>query len=273
MEHACSMDPTRRWSASIDNSVLKRPSLCAHLRYSPIYLRRNERSRYIATVCHTPMVFFFRHEMCSIIGMPRSPHCSLPFRNLLAESHLDLVYAISLDLFRKLSLTVDLDELVSWGASGLVEAATRYRANKLTPFPKFASPRIRGSIYDGLGKSLPLPRSVFRRLTQAPPRTSRMFASDFCASEYYTKTAQVHWARWLATRQTNPYAVSEQKQYRQRLARSLPFLPIKHRILLVHYYLGSCSMPQIARLFRVTKSQISRTHERLMTLLQWGMEI
>lgn len=70
-------------------------------------------------------------------------------RNKLVEKHMPLARRIARQC-RKVFWTpnVELDDLTQWAYFGLVEAATRYRANTGVPFGAFASLRIRGRIFD-----------------------------------------------------------------------------------------------------------------------------
>lgn len=80
----------------------------------------------------------------------------------LAE-HLGLVHHVARQLKRGLAADADLEELVSAGTLGLMEAARGFDPSRGLAFSTFAAPRIRGAILDELRRHDPLPRSVRRR--------------------------------------------------------------------------------------------------------------
>jgi len=71
-------------------------------------------------------------------------------KNQLVEQHLGLVQAIARKVKKTLGARIDLDDLVAYGAKGLVEAAERYDARPGVAFTTFAYYRIRGAMFDGL---------------------------------------------------------------------------------------------------------------------------
>jgi RNA polymerase sigma factor FliA len=70
--------------------------------------------------------------------------------NQLVEKHLSLVQAIARKVKKTLNASIELDDLVGYGAKGLVEAAERFDARHGVAFTTFAYYRIRGAMYDGL---------------------------------------------------------------------------------------------------------------------------
>jgi RNA polymerase sigma factor for flagellar operon FliA len=68
----------------------------------------------------------------------------------LAEEHLGLVRALALKACQGLPPQIEVDELVSCGTEGLMEAAERFNPTAGASFKTFAYYRINGAIYDGL---------------------------------------------------------------------------------------------------------------------------
>ncbi len=71
-------------------------------------------------------------------------------KNQLVEQHLPLVQAIARKVKKTLGARIELDDLVAYGAKGLVEAAERYDARPGVAFTTFAYYRVRGAMFDGL---------------------------------------------------------------------------------------------------------------------------
>ena len=80
------------------------------------------------------------------------------------ESALDLVDAIARRIARELGGVAELDELLSFGREGLLDAARKFDASRGVPFRGYASFRVRGAILDGVRASARLPRRVHERL-------------------------------------------------------------------------------------------------------------
>ena len=84
-------------------------------------------------------------------------------RQQLLSEHLGLVYHVARQLSRAKQMDVELDELVSAGTIGLIEAFNNFDASRGLAFSTFAAPRIRGAILDELRRQDHVPRSVRRR--------------------------------------------------------------------------------------------------------------
>jgi RNA polymerase sigma factor for flagellar operon FliA len=77
--------------------------------------------------------------------------------------HLGLVYHVARALVRGRAIAIELDELVSAGTLGLIDALAHFDASRGLAFATFAAPRIRGAMLDELRRQDHVPRSVRRR--------------------------------------------------------------------------------------------------------------
>jgi RNA polymerase sigma factor for flagellar operon FliA len=84
-------------------------------------------------------------------------------RDALLELHIGLVHHVARQLANRLSTEAELDELVSAGTLGLLQAAESFDAGRGLSFSTYAVPRIRGAILDELRKQDHVPRNVRRR--------------------------------------------------------------------------------------------------------------
>jgi RNA polymerase sigma factor for flagellar operon FliA len=75
-----------------------------------------------------------------------------PSPQQLIEECQGLVRSLALGIHRKVPSNVELDDLISYGQIGLVEAARDFDASRGGRFSTYAYYRIRGAIYDGLSK-------------------------------------------------------------------------------------------------------------------------
>src|SRR5687767_15392203 len=84
-------------------------------------------------------------------------------REALLTQHLGLVHHVARQIARGLSTAAELDELVSAGSVGLIQAVDSFDTKRGLSFITYAVPRIRGAILDELRKKDHMPRNVRRR--------------------------------------------------------------------------------------------------------------
>lgn len=99
------------------------------------------------------------------------------------ESALDLVDAIARRIAREVGPSVEMDDLLSFGREGLLDASRKFDPERGVPFRGYASFRVRGAILDGVRKSSRLPRRAHQRLRalDAAGRVSEGAAEDVLA--------------------------------------------------------------------------------------------
>jgi len=88
------------------------------------------------------------------------------FRNLLMEHYRDLVRYCAERLHSKLPDKVELDDLISAGIFGLMDAIDAYDPERGVKFETYCSPRVKGSILDELRSMDWVPRLVRARAHQ-----------------------------------------------------------------------------------------------------------
>ncbi len=71
-------------------------------------------------------------------------------RNALIEEHIHLVPPIAWNVIRVLKPSFEVEDLISAGSMGLMEAAEQYRPSSGTPFAIYARMRIRGAMIDSV---------------------------------------------------------------------------------------------------------------------------
>jgi len=81
----------------------------------------------------------------------------------LTQQHVGLVHHVARQLARRLHDKVDLEELVSAGALGLMQAASSYEPARGLTFSTYAVPRIRGSMLDELRRHDHMSRGARRK--------------------------------------------------------------------------------------------------------------
>lgn len=98
-------------------------------------------------------------------------------RERLLMRHLGLVRHQARHVARSVADGIELDELVSAGTLGLMEALERFEPSRGIEFSTFAVPRIRGAILDELRRLDDVPASI-RRRTRAVDGSREALAAD-----------------------------------------------------------------------------------------------
>ncbi len=88
---------------------------------------------------------------------------TIAVRNAIVEAYLPLLRRIALRLHKRLPRQVELEDLESAGAQGLMDAIESYDPGQKTRFSTFCSKRVFGAIIDHLRDLDPTPRLVRER--------------------------------------------------------------------------------------------------------------
>jgi RNA polymerase sigma factor for flagellar operon FliA len=95
-------------------------------------------------------------------------------RNRLVERHLGLVHHFARRMRPRTAGTVDLGDLVSAGAVGLLQAVSAYDPDHGSTFSTFAASRIRGAMLDEMRRRDVAPRSVRRKQRELEQARERL---------------------------------------------------------------------------------------------------
>src|SRR5687768_11450380 len=95
-------------------------------------------------------------------------------RDAMLRQHLGLVYHVAHQLSRARANDVELDDLVSAGTLGLIDAFEHFDTSRGLAFSTFAAPRIRGAMLDELRRIDRVPRSVRRKTRQIDAAVSSL---------------------------------------------------------------------------------------------------
>ncbi|NCG19043.1 MAG: FliA/WhiG family RNA polymerase sigma factor [Rhodobacterales bacterium] len=201
---------------------------------------------------------------------------------------------------------VQLEDLMSWGAIGLLEAFDRFDESRGIKFSTYAEFRIRGAMYDALRTHDTFSRRrrlMARRVDQAQEACRRKQGREPTPEEVATKmeiTLDEYWAvvdrvktvshvslddtdeggRPLAEILMGNSATPGERlvvsEVRSQLRAAISTLPERERQSVLMYYGRDMSLAEIAAVYGVTVSRISqilsaargRLHKRLAPLIQ-----
>ena len=81
-------------------------------------------------------------------------------RNVLMEQYLPLVHVIAGKIHNRLPRSIELEDLVSYGVFGLIDAMEKFDLDRGIKFESYCTPRIHGAIMDELRKDDFAPRRI-----------------------------------------------------------------------------------------------------------------
>jgi RNA polymerase sigma factor for flagellar operon FliA len=224
-------------------------------------------------------------------------------RDALLNAHLTLVYHVARQLGRRLSTRHEIDDLVSSGTMGLIDALDSFDVSRGLAFSTYAIPRIRGAILDELRREDHAPRSVRRKqraimgAREALIRVKGREATDGEIAEYLgiDRTTMRQWSaaaaratmlsieeslttddgeimggldEFTATGTADVDADVTREQEIRLLTDALVELTAQERHVLVLYYREELKMREVAVILGVTESRVSQVRTRALAKLR-----
>ena len=215
----------------------------------------------------------------------------------LVFTHQGLVRAIARGIHRSLPPFMELDDLISYGQLGLMQAANDFDADRGVQFSTFAYHRIRGAILDGTTQM-----SWFRRVTPCRQKYERLandtLATDAADTAGENSEATADHASWLqeASAQLsvvfllshageegrdNPHLEDSgiiqpiqnmlDDELKRKLHELLAELPEESRTLLQGAYFEGLTLKEAGEKLGISKAWASRLHARALGQLARGL--
>ena len=222
-------------------------------------------------------------------------------REILLMEHLPTVRYLARRIHERLPQHVDLDDLVSAGVVGLIDAFSKFDHGKKVQFKSYAQFRIRGAILDSLRTLDWSPRELRRkgraveeairattqRLGRAPTEPEIAQEMELSLANFQTllgdlkglEIGSLHMER-------TEYSGDEELSYvpgapdddplfrclkgemKQRLADAIEDLPEKERMVLTLYYYEELTMKEIGLTLGVVESRVSQIHSAAVVRLR-----
>ncbi len=209
-----------------------------------------------------------------------------------------MIRAIATKIYSRLPRQVNYDDLVSFGQLGLMQAAHSFQPDKDVAFQTFAYHRIRGAIYDGLGKMSWTSRSISQRL-RAERLSAEMLEQQVLQSSLRDSTESLNAdAAWLvrtteqitvihlltdssndgrdlsatiADRQAAPDDAVAHKELCCLIRELVNGLPESEKAIIQLTYFEGKSLTDAAELLGKSKSWASRLHARVLEKLMQSL--
>lgn len=224
-------------------------------------------------------------------------------KDKLILEYAPLIKFIAQKIAVRLPPNIELDDLISSGVIGLMDAIEKYDPTRDNKFKTYAEFRIRGSILDELRAQDWVPRSVRdkakmldRTLIELEATLGRSATDDEVAEklgisidDFHDLVNQVRPVSVLSIddaatfsnvdkksilnllescKLNNPYNQLNLKSVKQVVARAIEELPERQRLVLSLYYYEDLNLKEIGRILRVTESRVSQLHAQAIAKLR-----
>lgn len=228
-------------------------------------------------------------------------------RERLVTEYAPLVKTIAGRLAIKLPKHISLDDLLSAGIMGLLDAIEKFNAEKGVEFKSYAEFRIRGAMIDELRAMDWVPRSIRRntkRLEEAYARVEKekmrpatdeevahelgldleafyrlldetkgvsLISEDECVN-LVAQDGAVEWKTPHAGRAMTPLDSLRLGEVRQVIAESVDRLPKNERTVVALYYYEELTMKEIGDVMGYTESRVSQLHTKAVIRLRSNLK-
>ena len=222
-------------------------------------------------------------------------------RQKLVEEYLPLIGFIAKKISVRLPANIDVEDLISSGVIGLMDAIDKYDPGRDNKFKTYAEFRIRGAILDELRAQDWVPRSVrdkSKMLERAgttleselgrPPTDAEI--SDHLGltmSEFHKLVNKVRPANVVSIEEastfsnvdkksflnllkgdSNPFSQLDTKSAKQLIKKLISELPERQRMVLSLYYYEGFNLKRIGNILEVTESRVSQLHAQAINRLK-----
>ncbi|MFZ5776208.1 MAG: sigma-70 family RNA polymerase sigma factor [Thermodesulfobacteriota bacterium] len=224
-------------------------------------------------------------------------------RNELILTYTPLIKYIAARLAARLPSQVCMDDLISCGIIGLIDAINKFDLSKNVQFKTYAEFRIKGAMLDELRALDWVPRSVRRKSTDLErayadlekkhgrPATDEEVSQAMGVSldDFYrlldetksvtfmdieflrqksSEASDPTLAESFAVDDRDPFAAINMAQIRDVIANAIAELPEKEKLTVSLYYQDELTMKEIGEVLGYTESRISQMHSKAMLRLR-----
>lgn len=227
---------------------------------------------------------------------------------IIIDKYASLVRFIAEKIAARLPASVELDDLISSGVIGLMDAIKKYNPKMENKFKTYAEFRIRGAILDELRAQDWVPRSVrdkAKKLERAYQRLERELerhptedevARELSLSrdEYHQylddvksvslvsleELAQFHnsldrknlYNLYQQSKSVSPFTALTSKKMKNVILEAINSLPEKQKLVLSLYYYEELNLKEIGQVLAVTESRVSQLHSSAIVRLKMKLK-
>ncbi len=237
-------------------------------------------------------------------GKEKAQTLDLQKRNELILKYAPLIKYVAGRLAMRLPPNVDVNDLISAGVMGLIDALNRYDPKRNIQFKTFAEFRIRGAMLDELRSLDWVPRSVRKKATllektyaELEQKLGRPAEDDEVAEalgvsldEFYRMLEETKGISFVDIEtirrkipdlneddifdlivdpnQKDPFEDTKLRELRDILAQAITELPEKEKLVVSLYYYEGLTMREIGEILGYTESRISQLHSKAIARLR-----
>lgn len=227
--------------------------------------------------------------------------CTASERDVLLMEHLATVRYVARRIHERLPQHVDLEDLVSAGVVGLIDALSKFDRSKKVQFKSYAQFRIRGAILDSLrtldwsprelrrkGRAVEEAiRTVTQRVGRAPLEQEIATEMGLNLGDYQQLLGELkgleigslhiersedsgdeELAYVPGSPDEDPLFRCLKGEMKQRLVDAIDELPEKERMVLTLYYYEELTMKEIGLTLGVVESRVSQIHSSAVVRLR-----
>lgn len=224
-------------------------------------------------------------------------------KNKLVVEYSPLIKFIAQKIAARLPANIELDDLISSGVIGLMDAIDKYDPTRDNKFKTYAEFRIRGSILDELRAQDWVPRSIRDKSKlidktiialeaengKTPTDEEVAQRLNVSLEEYYGLLNQVRPVSLLSIDESttfsdvdkksilnllegcklaNPFNQLNLKTVKDCVTKAIEELPERQRLVLSLYYYEDLNLKEIGKVLRVTESRVSQLHAQAVTRMR-----
>ncbi|MFZ4405019.1 MAG: FliA/WhiG family RNA polymerase sigma factor [Pseudobdellovibrionaceae bacterium] len=224
-------------------------------------------------------------------------------KDKLVKEYAPLIKFIAQKIAIRLPSSIELDDLISAGVIGLMDAIDKFDPTRDNKFKTYAEFRIRGAILDELRAQDWVPRSIRDKsklldrtiaqleadLGRSPTDEEIAKALNYTVDEFHDLVNQVRPVSLLSidqvqtfsstdkrsimdilegSRVNNPFNQLNVKSIKEVVAQAIEDLPERQRLVLSLYYYEDLNLKEIGQVLRVTESRVSQLHAQAVTRLR-----
>jgi RNA polymerase sigma factor for flagellar operon FliA len=228
---------------------------------------------------------------------------ALGTREEIITEYAPLIKYIAQKIAARLPANIELDDLISSGVIGLMDAIEKYDPTRDNKFKTYAEFRIRGAILDELRAQDWVPRSVrekakmleraYSKIEHAMgrPATDEEICEELKINqeEYYDLLNQVRSVSLLSyddlsnlskgdrrmalglsdnSRSATPFSEVNVAHLKKNVAEAINELPEKQKLVLSLYYYEDLNLKEIGKVLDVTESRVSQLHTQAILRLR-----
>jgi RNA polymerase sigma factor FliA len=226
-------------------------------------------------------------------------------RDELTVKLMPLVKRVAFEMKEHLPAHLDVDDLVSAGTLGLVDAVRKFESGKQVKIETYARYRIRGAILDALREVDPASRDMRRKIKRAeqvfrklelkfgrPPSDAEMAEAlhmnlkAWYQMVYEMRAGGLEWLRPTnmeapgtpneedlpASTEMGQFELCYRREQRDLLNRSLACVSERDRQILSMYYEQDLTMKQIAERLDLDESRVSQIHSMALSRLRSSVQ-